>query len=242
MPGVCQGVLHFVKMKKLTWLILFAASYLHAETAEVIRKIPHTGYSEGLDFHEGFLWHALPKEILKIDPADGAVVARFKPPTDHSESLHWWKGKLYHLSFSDNGIYVGGVANNQLALKKMGTVPEDHGWGIVSIGSQIVTTGNFSSKLYFFDSNLKLVRTLTTDAKDIEDLAWDGSKIWASSFTLDRGKIFPIDPKTGKTGTKYLIPGADDDCPVIDGIAYDGKNFWVTGKNCLSIYYVKHPK
>jgi glutamine cyclotransferase len=31
----------------------------------------------------------------------------------------------------------------------------------------------------------------------------------------------------------------EENCPVIDGIAYDGKGLWVTGKECPSIYYLK---
>jgi len=229
-----------MKMKIIILITLFVASYSSAETLEVIRTIPHTGYSEGLDFHDGFLWHALPKEILKIDPADGSIVARFVPPTDYSESLHWWNGKLYNLSFSNDGLYVGKLANNKLVFEKKGKVPEKTGWGIVSVGSQLVVTGDFSKILYFLDSNLKVVRTLVTEAEAIEDLAYDGESLWSSSFTTFRGKIFKINPKTGKVGPYYSLPSPDD-CPIIDGLAYDGKNFWATGKHCPSIYYIKKP-
>ena len=229
-----------MKMKISAWLLLFVASSLRAETLEIIRKIPHTGYSEGLDFHEGFLWHALPKEIVKIDPSDGSVVGRFKPSTDYSESLKWWNGKLYNLSFSDDGIYVGKLANGALAFERKGTVPEKHGWGMEVIGPNLVTTGDYSKVLYFYDSKLKVVRTLVTEADAIEDLAYDGRYLWASSFTTNRGKIFRIDPKNGKVGTLYTLPNADD-CPIIDGLAYDGKNLWLTGKQCPSIYYIKKP-
>jgi glutaminyl-peptide cyclotransferase len=227
---------------RLSALLAVFTPALHANTLELIRKIPHSGYSEGLDFHDGYLWHALPKFILKIDPKDGEIVSRFTPPTEYSESLAWFRGKLFNLSFSDNGIYVGGLNKDSLKLEKKGQTPEVHGWGITHDKKHLIITGDYSSKLYWLDpKTLKIVRTLETNAKDIEDLAWDGKLIWTSSFTTDRGHIFSIDPESGKILAKYPLSNPEE-CPVIDGIAYDGKAFWITGKECPSIYYVKPTK
>ena len=191
------------------------------DTLELIRKIPHSGYSEGLDFHEGFLWNAIKDQILKIDPKDGTVLSRFQPPTEHSESVAWFKGRLYNLSFTNNGIYVGDLnSKGELNLERKGSTPEVHGWGLTHDGSQLIMTGNFSSKLYFVDpKSFQVIRTLQTEAKDIEDLAWDGEWIWTSSFTVDRGKIYALHPKTGKILGKYELP--DQNCPIIDGIAFE---------------------
>ncbi len=211
-------------------------------TLELIRKIPHSGYSEGLDYYEGYLWHALPKEIKKIDPKDGTVVATFPPATEYSESLTWFQGKLWNLSFHDNGLYSSKVDGKNLKFTREFTVPEVHGWGITFIGKELVFTGDYSNKLYFYDPKTKkITKTLETDGKDLEDLAWDGEYIWASSFTWEHGKIFAIHPKTGKILAKYSLPETEA-CNIIDSIAYDGKALWVTGKECGSIYYFKIPK
>jgi glutaminyl-peptide cyclotransferase len=222
-------------------LVAFLGSVASANTLELIRKIPHSGYSEGITHHDGFLWHALPKAILKINPADGEIVERLTPPTEYSESLEWFQGKLYNLSFSDDGIYVGAKGKGKLEFAKKGKTPEVHGWGITHNGKHLIVTGDYSSKLYFLDpKTLKLVKTLKTEGKDLEDLAWDGKWIWTSSFTADKGHIYKMDPDSGKILDKYSLPQPGE-CPVIDGIAYDGKNFWITGKECPSIYYVKYP-
>lgn len=213
-----------------------------AETLEIIRRIPHTGYSEGLDFRDGFLWHALPKEILKIDPKDGEIVAKFAPATEYSESILWLGSKLINVSFHDNGIYVGALANNKLAFERKGTTPEKHAWGIEKVGSEIVVTGDHSTKLYFLDATtFKLKRTIETPVSGLEDLAWDGKGIWTSSFTSHKGKIFRVNPKDGTISPFYSLPDPSE-CPIIDGAAFDGKNLWITGKNCTSFYYVKLPK
>jgi len=228
-------------LRILSVLLFFAFNVQAVETLKVLRKIPHSGYSEGLDFHQGYLWHALPKEILKIDPINGNVVKRFKPATEYSESLVWINEELWNVSFSDNGIYSGTAVNDVFKFKKRGTVPEKHAWGIIHTGKQLVVTGNYSHMLYFLNpETFKVDRKVQVSIKDLEDLAWDGERIWASSFTQHKGEVFSINPKNGKIDGFYKLPNVNE-CPVIDGIAYDGKNLWITGKHCTSIYYVKKP-
>jgi len=230
---------------KILFTLWISCSWALAEvpkSLEIIRTIPHSGYSEGIDFHEGFIWNSLPKQIVKIDPADGTVVQRFPSPTDHGESLKWLRGKMVHVSFADNGIYLGSFLTDALSFKKVGKVPEEKAWGIEFNGKELILTGNYSDTLYFLDSkSYALKRSLKTEMKDIEDLAWDGKRLWASSFTLHRGQIFPIDLKTGKVGPFFSLPNPES-CPVIDGLAFDGKALWITGKECPALFYAKIPK
>ncbi len=216
---------------------VFGAS---GETLKLIRTIPHSGYSEGLDYHAGFLWNALPKELLKIDPKDGSVVFRYTPATDYSESLAWFQGALWNLSFSNDGLYRGTLKGKQFQFTRKGAVPEVHGWGLTHNGKELIATGDYSAKLYFFSPDGKLVRTLNTDQTALEDLAWDGQGIWASSFTTHRGKIFRLDPVSGKSSALYSLPDPEA-CPIIDGIAVQGKGLWITGKECPLLYYFEMP-
>ncbi len=228
-------------MRLIALLLGLSAAALQADTLEVLRQIPHSGYSEGLDWKDGFLWHALPKEIVKIDPKDGSIVARFKPASDYSESLVWQGKTLWNVSYSDNGIYQGTLVGNALTFVRRGSVPEEHAWGIENDGTHFIVTGNYSNKLYFLNQKTMVVaRTVETKVKDIEDLAWDGVGLWASSYTEHKGTIFRIDPKSGKISRFFVLPNPES-CPVIDGLAYDGKNLWVTGKHCTSIFEIKRP-
>lgn len=230
------------KQCRKLFLGLIFAPVLFGNTLEKIRQIPHSGYSEGLDYYEGYLWNAFPKEIRKIDPKDGSVLFTVKPATEYSESVAWFQGVLWNVSFHDNTIHSAKIDGTRADFTKRGTVPEIHAWGLTHNGKELIMTGNYSNKLYFVDpKTLKVVRTLVTEGKDIEDLAWDGKWIWASSFTEHHGQIFNINPKTGKIGAFYTMPDGEQ-CPVIDGIAYDGTGLWVTGKECPGIYYYKLPK
>ena len=236
-----NGFFRCRQMFLVTLLGLFISSVSSGDTLELIRKIPHSGYSEGLDFHDGYLWNAIKDKILKIDPNDGTVLNRWDPPTEHSESVAWFNGKMINLSFTNDGIYQGNLnQQGKLIFERKGSTPEPHGWGLTHNGKDLILTGNFSSKLYFVNpKTFKVVRTLETEGKDLEDLAWDGEWVWTSSFTTETGKIFAIHPQTGKTVGIYQLP--DNNCPVVDGIAFDGKNLWVTGKECPSLYLVKKP-
>lgn len=222
-------------------LILLAGSSARADTLEIVRRIPHSGYSEGLDWYDGFLWNSLPKEIVKIDPKDGSVLARYEPATSYSESLKWVKGKLWNVSYADNGIYEGAIQGKKLVFQRKGTTPEVHAWGLEFDGMNFLMTGNYSDKIYFVDpKTLRTARVIQTPVKDIEDLAWDGTGIWASSYTQYPGTIFRIDPKTGKISRFFRLPKPEE-CPVVDGLAYDGEHLWLTGKHCTSIYQLKRP-
>lgn len=267
-----------VRLLVMTWL--FGVGTGLAATApapaaapqrlEVIRTIPHSGYSEGLDYAEGYLWNTmtdmvLQREgdgvmrqsfpgpeltgtswILKIDPKDGNVVQRFPGPTGKAESIKWVGGKAYHVTFSDNAIYEGKVAGGAFTFRPVGKVPEAHAWGLEMVNGQFVVTGDYSRSLYFLDrTRFSVKRTLETDMRDLEDLAWDGKRLWASSFTQMRGHIFPVNLTTGKVGPFFSLPDPTA-CPVIDGLALadpkEGKALWVTGKHCPAIYLVKLPR
>ena len=216
-----------------------------APVLKLVRAVPHSGYSEGLDFYEGYLWNATPTSIAKINPADGAVLAQYTPATEYSESVTWFKGSLWNLSFTNNGLYRGTIhvenGESRLVFQRAGSVPEVHGWGLTHDGTHLISTGDYSKKLYFIDPNSgKVARTLETDQTALEDLAWDGKGIWTSSFTQHRGQIFRIDPVSGKSSVLFSLPDREA-CPVIDGIAVEGKQLWITGKHCPQLYLVELP-
>lgn len=232
-------------LRFLSAFALLAAAFPKASSAaeklKVLRTIPHSGYSEGLDWHDGFLWNAFPKESLKIDPKDGTVVAHYAPASEYNESLVWWKGTPFQVSYSDDGIYRGEPSNGDFRWVRVGKAPEAHAWGSTHDGKHVILTGNYSKKLYFFDPKTwKIARTVETSVPDLEDLAWDGQRVWASSFTTFVGTIFPIDPKTGAVDAYYELPDPGE-CPVIDGLAWDGEALWMTGKHCAKIYRVERP-
>ena len=111
MPHPIKMTLIVLSLCHTLFLVPTFGSDNKKNTLELIRQIPHSGYSEGLDYYNNFLWHALPKEIKQIDPKDGTVIASVPPSTEYSESLSWFEGKLWNLSFHDNGLYAGKIGS-----------------------------------------------------------------------------------------------------------------------------------
>lgn len=231
-----------------------------ANTLLLLKKIPHPSdaYSEGLDYAKGFLWNTLPKKLLKIDPANGDVVASWDYndiPNFYSESIKWVSDTLWELSFSSNHIYTIRFSGKKVHNIEMNTTPDKTAWGIESIKkNELITTGHNSSTLHVYsiaqkkwilDIPIQTPSSLdTTQIKGFEDLAWDGKYLWSSSFTSHRGEIFAIDLNQKSIVALYTIPEPEM-CPIIDGLAisteHGKKGIWITGKNCPSIYFAALP-
>lgn len=209
-------------------------------TLEWIGEIPQSGWSEGLEWHDGRLWHPYPGQIEVVSTADGAVLTSYEPPSDYSESVTWLDGHLYDLSYHTNGIYQGTLAaDGSMSWAEVGTTPDVHGWGIATDGHQLFMTGNGQPYVYVLDpADMHLVRTVTTPVDDLEDIAWQNGWIWASSYSEHHGQIFRIDLLTGDILDVWDLPDPEN-CSTIDGIAVAHDTLWVTGKNCPYIYVAK---
>lgn len=214
----------------------------YGTTLRVLRTLPHDGWSEGLDVRGGILWHAYPHSIEELDAATGEILRVHEPPSDYSESVAWRGDTLWNLSYSDANVYAGTIgADGAIDWRIAGRGPDVHGWGIAHDGRDLIVTGNGQPTIWFLDpGTLAVTRTIATPIDDLEDLAWDGKWIWASSYSLYPGTIFRVDPRTGAVVDFYSLPDPDA-CPIVDGIAVDGDVLYVTGKNCPFIWIAELP-
>lgn len=203
----------------------------------LIRTMEHSGWAEGLEVHEGELWHAYPSSHRVLDLMTGAELRRYTPPSGYSESITWFEGKLYNVTYDDQNLYAGTLnAAGLFDWRIVGTVPEIHAWGITHDGDSIIVTGNGTENLYFLDpANGALRRTITTPIDDLEDIAWDRGAIWASSYSELHGQFFRIDPATGSVLDVHSLPDPTE-CEIVDGLAVADGLLYVTGKNCPKIY------
>lgn len=209
----------------------------------LIRRLPHAGWSEGLDVHGRELWHSFPGSIKVYDKETGDELRELaSSPSTYNESLAWRDGELWNVSYDDSNVYVGRpAAEGELDWHIAGTTPEVHGWGITHDPDHVIVTGNGSPFLYFLDPQTAgLVKTVTTPVDDLEDLAWDRGAIWASSYSEYPGQFFRIDPSTGAIVDVHSLPGAGE-CSIVDGIAVDGTSLYVTGKHCPWVYVFEMP-
>ena len=214
-----------------------------AGTLELVRRLPHAGWSEGLDMHDGELWHAYPGTIKVYDPVSGDLLREYEPPSTYSESLAWRDGEIWNVSYHDSNVYVGTPAANgaSIAWRIAGETPDVHGWGITHDETSVIVTGNGKETLWFLDpETLAVTRTIETPVDDLEDIAFDRGAIWASSYSEYHGQFFRIDPADGSILDVHALPDASE-CEIVDGIAADGGELYVTGKDCPFVYVYALP-
>lgn len=201
-------------------------------------QFPIKGWTEGLDYHKGYLWLSLPKTIRKYS-IYGELLETHPHPTKYGESICWIGDDIYALSYVNNCIYKGHYEDDKLVFNKWSKTIEKHGWGVCYTGVFLVCTGSYSNKLYYFNPNDgKLVHTLETELDSIEDLCYDGIYFWTSSFRKSKGSIFVISPITGKILNEFVLPVEPF---IIDGIALNKNNLWLCGKRSNFIYCFDRP-
>ncbi|MBD3334063.1 MAG: hypothetical protein GF355_00940 [Candidatus Eisenbacteria bacterium] len=253
-----------------TIALLLSAVTLPAQAEEtlVLEKKYDLGTgrtSEGLDFHDGFLWHTTPDSLHQLNLGSAADIdgdgdydlqaerTWTLTHSDYSESSVWLDGDLYNFTFADT---LGEQSDDifLLELNDDETYQWQHagnGEGATNWGScrdkrnpreLIIYTGHYDNFLYWFDpASGNTVETVEVGGLDeIEDLAMDRyGTVWASSFdTQFYPDLYKIDPDTGAILDSF--PGPEQGLSVIDGLAIhspgDHDIIYVTGKNTRFIW------
>lgn len=208
-------------------------------------------YTQGLFFDGGVLYETTGhygKSRMFRFPAPG------KAPTDSVslESRFFGEGSIklgndiFWLTWREGTAFVYDAQT--LTRKSAFPIPTE-GWGLAFYkGSLLMSNG--SDRLYFLSPGEKNVFrnvSVTDDSKpvrNLNELEAVGDIVYANVWQSD--SIAAIDPKSGKVLKWYdfsriarqirkKIPEAE----VLNGIAYDGKAFWITGKNWPVMYKVQ---
>jgi glutamine cyclotransferase len=238
----------------------------------LLKKYPHVGtnrdtYSEGLDFHGGFLWHTTKTGLTKLDPEnDLAVVDTWKfKHQSHTESAVWYKGELYNFTYRTTQDKNSALFKLKLGADDCRAEVVGHGLGVTNWGTcrdgdprrpgsetAIIYTAEgkaLEDQLLWYDvATGKTTRKLKVEGlSGMEDLGMDRyGTVWASSYgTYHRGCLYRIDPETGKVIEAFPGP-ADLASGIIDGIAIrslaDHDVMYVTGKRARFIYEYRVPE
>ncbi len=237
----------------------------------LLKKYPHVGtnkdtWSEGLDFYKGYLWHTTKTGLTKLDPGKNLAVLstwKFKHQA-HTESAVWYKGALYNFTYRTKQDKNSALFKLTLGEKDYKAEVVGHGLGITNWGTcrdgNSLKPGSETAIIYTAEGNKlddhllwydpatgKTTRKLKVHGLvGIEDLGMDRyGTIWASSYTPRyRGRLYRIDPKSGKIIRTFAGPG-DLRSGIIDGIAIrslkDHDIMYVTGKKARFIYEYQVP-
>ena len=219
---------------------------------EVVAEYPHDteAYTQGLFFQDGKLQESAGNYgrssfRKNIDLESGTCERKLDFEDKYFiEGCCVLDGELFILTWREAVIFVYDAAT--LEFKRAHRYPRQ-GWGLTTDGRQLIASDG-SSRLYFFDKQIKLARKVevTMDEKPVlylNELEWIDGKIWANVYQEDY--IVIINPDNGKVEGKVdcrgLLPRSlrTRNTDVLNGIAYDGRRIFLTGKYWPRLYEIK---
>ena len=218
---------------------------------KVVKEYPHdpAAYTQGLFFHDGKLYESTGQfgnsSFRTVDLETGKALTSMQfNRTYFAEGSVIFKDDLYILTWTNKVVFKYDPVT--LTYRSTQRYPRE-GWGLTTDGKSLIASDGTAS-LYFMDASLKVEKTLPVrmngrPVRYLNELEWIDGKIWANVYTTDL--IVVINPKSGEVEATVdctgLLPQSlrDADTDVLNGIAYDGKNVYLTGKNWKRLYQIE---
>jgi glutaminyl-peptide cyclotransferase len=236
-------------------------------TYEIVNTYKHdpTAFTEGLFFHDGFLYESTGEEkkssLRKVELETGKVVQKFDlPKEDFGEGISLWDDKIYQLTWKDGICRVFDAKTFKL-IKELRYSGE--GWGMTTDGKNLIMTDSTHVIRFVDPETMESIRTLPVFREDgkplmkINELEYIKGEIWANVWHSEEPQVLGkpnyiarIDPNNGKLlgwiDLANISPDDDVDEDkrsenTLNGIAYDAVNdrIFVTGKNWKKLFEIK---
>lgn len=253
-----------------TNIVLLAAKAPEKLTFKIEKVFPHdtSSYTEGLEYHDGYLYESDggyvipptpadgiigPSSLRKVDLNSGKVLLSYQnDPKVFAEGISVVGDKIIQLTYKEKIGYVF----DKNTFKLLSTFNNNvgiEGWGMTFDGEKLYMDDS-TNRIWFLDKDTYQQKGFIDvyDDKgpidDINELEYVDGKIYANVYTYD--VILVIDPKTGAVlqsiNMSGLYPkgnrGHEDN--VLNGIAWDakGKRMFVTGKKWDKLFQVSFVK
>ena len=218
---------------------------------KVVKEYPHdpSAYTQGLFFHGGKLYESTGQygtsSFRTVDLQTGKSLTSMQfNRTYFVEGSVIFGDDLYILTWMNKVVFKYDPAT--LTYRSTQGYPRE-GWGLTTDGKSLIASDG-TANLYFMDASLKVEKTLPVKlngrpVRFLNELEWIDGKIWANVYTTDL--IVIIDPKSGAVEATVdcsgLLPQSlrDGNTDVLNGIAYDGKHIYLTGKNWKRLYQIE---
>ncbi len=221
-----------------------------------------TAYTQGLEFHNGFLYEGTGNgagnstgkkgisSLRKVDYKTGKVLKKVELAEQYfGEGITILNGKIYQLTWQNNEGYIYNLDTFEKE-KTFNYFKKMEGWGFTNDGKNLYQSDG-SEKIYQIDANtLKEISNINvysggTKIKELNELEWVNGKIWANVYT--KNAIIKINPQNGVVENIVDLSGLLKlraelpDTDVLNGIAYNPatKTFFVTGKNWDKLFEIK---
>ncbi len=247
----CTGIISCLCLAALA-LTACGVENVQQYKVQVINEHPHDieAYTQGLFFQNGMLQESAGgygKSSFRknVNLESGACERKLDFEDKYFiEGSCVLDGELFILTWREAVLFVYDATT--LEFKRAHRYPRQ-GWGLTTDGKQLISSDG-SSRLYFFDKQIKLARKIevTMDEKPVlylNELEWIDGKIWANVYQEDY--IVIINPDNGKVEGKVdcrgLLPRSlkKRNTDVLNGIAYDGERIFLTGKYWPRLYEIR---
>jgi glutamine cyclotransferase len=231
--------------------IFFSAA--NAEKLAAIDSIPHpqTRFTQGLFWDSGELWESTGLEgkskIYRMDKKGMAFDSLAMPGNHFGEGIAKIGNKMLWLTWRSRQGFV--LSANPLQILGSFKI-NGEGWGLtVWNGNWLMSDG--SSSLFLLSSaDMGVINTIKVQAdgipvKNLNELEAVGdtlyANVWGSDsiavILLPSGNVAKwLDFSDQAKSVRKRHSGAE----VLNGIAFDGKNLWITGKNWPWVYKVNN--
>lgn len=207
---------------------------------DVIDTLPHeNAFTEGFFFDDGILYES-------SGLTGKSFIYRYKdncrvPYNDvFLEGSTIMNGKLYVLTYKDNKAYV--LDKDSFKTTKEYDYSRE-GWGLTTDGAFLITSDG-TDAIHYMDDAYNDIKTIHVTLNgepvpEINELEYIDGYILANIWRTK--KIIAIDPETGRVvkETEIDLQTKNKDSDVLNGIAYDGKDIYITGKWYDEIWKVK---
>ncbi len=233
-------------------------------TYEIVKTYKHdqNAFTEGLFFHNGFLYESTGQEhksnLRKVELETGRVVQQQNLDEDSfGEGTTILNGKIYQLTWREERAFVYDAET----LKPLNEFRyQGDGWGLTNDGTNLYMTDSTHVIRVLDPETFKTIRTIPVFREDgkslmqINELEWIKGELWANIWHSEQSDILGkpnyivrIDPQTGEIlGWIDLGDISPDDSKrdsenTLNGIAYDAATdrIFVTGKNWRKLFEIK---
>lgn len=227
--------------------------------AEVVRTVPHDpdAFTQGLLVSDGALFESTglvgESTLRELDPATGDVKRRVDLPAEvFGEGLAVGaEGRLVQLTWKDGVAYEWDRSTFELVREHR---YDGEGWGLTTMDGSLVMSDGSDVLVERDVEDFEVVRSFTVrrdggPADRLNELEWDGRRLWANRFETD--EVVRIDPECGsvdgvldvaelrRDAAARLGPG-DQPLGVPNGVAHvpGTDRYLLTGKRWPVLYEV----
>ena len=208
-------------------------------------------YTQGLVFHQGTLYESTglygKSVVRKINLDNNQLEKEVKIGDQYfGEGITIFNNKIIHITWKSQTGFVYDLDLNQLEEFKF-TSTRNEGWGITHDNKNLIVSDG-SEYLHFWNpetkKEVKKIQVLDrgVPVKDLNELEYFEGYVLANVWKTN--KIVVVNANTGVVENtidfselaKDIV--INDSNSVFNGIAYDGTNFYVTGKNWGKIWKI----